>query len=69
MNCCSRLTLRVAQDSIPATRRRILQDVLRNPSTSAKEVADRLGKPYTSVQREMKALQVLGMLLIADGNP
>jgi DNA-binding transcriptional ArsR family regulator len=57
-----RLALRCARDSIPPARLEILVDVARHPSATPADVSKRIGKPWTTVKRELDALMMLGMV-------
>lgn len=58
-----RLALRCARDSMPPLRLSIIDDVAANPGTSTKDVRRRLGKPRTTVDRQLQALHMLGVLV------
>ena len=56
------LAMRCARDSIPPLRLEIMLDIARNPRSSNGDVYRRIGKPRTTVSREMDALNMLGIL-------
>jgi hypothetical protein len=56
------LAIRCARDSIPPLRRDILLDVAANPDTNPGDARKRLNKPWSTVKREMQALNMLGIL-------
>jgi len=57
-----RLTLRCARDSMPPLRLAILEDVQAHPRSRTIEIRQRLNKPYTTVDRQLQALHMLGVL-------
>jgi hypothetical protein len=57
-----RLALRCARDSMPPLRLAILEDVAANPHSRTKDIRYRLNKPYTTVDRQLQALHMLGVL-------
>ncbi len=57
-----RLALRCARDSMPPLRLMILDDVRDNPLSTATEVRKRIGKPRSTVDRQLQALHMLGVL-------
>lgn len=56
------IATRCARDSMPPLRLAILLDVLGNPDSTTHAVRKRLGKPRATVDRELQALQMLGLL-------
>jgi hypothetical protein len=56
------LALRCARDSMPPLRLAILEDVAANPHTRTRDIRQRLAKPYNTVDRQLKALHMLGVL-------
>lgn len=56
------LMLRVARDSMPPLRLAILEDVAAHPGTRTHDVRQRLDKPRTTVDRQLQALHLLGVL-------
>jgi hypothetical protein len=57
-----RLAIRCARDSMPPLRLAILDDVAANPHTRTSEVRTRLDKPRNTVDRQLQALHILGVL-------
>lgn len=60
------LATRCARDSIPPERLGPLFDVAANVGASTHEVRQRLGKPRASVDRELQALQMLGVVTVEE---
>lgn len=54
--------VRVAGDSMPPLRLAILADLLAHPHSTTTEVRKRLQKPHNTVDRELQALHLLGLL-------
>jgi len=61
-----RLALRCARDSLPPLRLAILDDIARHPHSPTKDVRQRLGKPRTTVDRQLQALNMLGVLDVEE---
>jgi hypothetical protein len=57
-----RLAIRCARDSIPPLRRIIIDDVAKHPGSTASDVRKRTGKPWTTIDRQLKALHMLEVL-------
>ncbi|WP_432560567.1 bifunctional DNA primase/polymerase [Granulicoccus sp. GXG6511] len=57
-----RLAIRCARDSVPPLRLAIIDDLASHPQSSTTEVRKRLGKPHNTIDRELQALQMLGIL-------
>jgi hypothetical protein len=57
-----RLAVRCARDSMPPLRLAILEDVAAQPGSRTKDIRYRLNKPYTTVDRQLQALHMLGVL-------
>jgi hypothetical protein len=57
-----RLALRCARDSMPPLRLAILEDVTAHPGSRTPEVRQRLNKPRNTVDRQLQALHMLGVL-------
>jgi hypothetical protein len=57
-----RLAIRCARDSMPPLRLAILDDVAANEGTRTREVRQRLDKPRNTVDRQLQALHMLGVL-------
>lgn len=60
------LALRVARDSVPPMRLACLLDIGRHPMSLVSEVRKRLNKPRTSIDRELQALHMLGLLTLDE---
>lgn len=61
-----RLAIRCARDSMPPLRLAILGDVAAHPYAATKEVRQRLGKPRATVDRQLQALLMLGVLTVQE---
>lgn len=61
-----RLAIRCARDSMPPLRLAILDDVALHPQSAVKDVRRRLGKPRATVDRELQALHMLGVLTVEE---
>jgi hypothetical protein len=57
-----RLAIRCARDSMPPIRLAILDDVATFPGTLTRDVRKRLEKPRATVDRQLQALHMLGVL-------
>ena len=57
-----RLAIRCARDSMPPLRMAILDDVAQFPGTLTRDVRKRVGKPRATVDRQLQALHMLGVL-------
>lgn len=57
-----RLAIRCARDSMPPLRLSIIDDVAAHPDSSTAEIRKRLGKPRATVDRQLQALHMLGVL-------
>jgi hypothetical protein len=57
-----RLALRCARDSMPPLRLAILDDLAEFPHSTTTQVRRRLGKPRNTVDRQLQALQMLGVV-------
>jgi hypothetical protein len=64
-----KLAIRCAGDSIPPLRQAILKDIGANPAaiSTAVEVAKRIDKPRTTVDRQLQALHALGLATVKPG--
>lgn len=58
------LAIRCARDSMPPLRLAILDDVAANPHTRTSDVRVRLAKPWHTVDRQLQALHMLGVLTL-----
>jgi hypothetical protein len=56
------LAIRCARDSMPPMRLAIIDDVAKHPGSSTQEVRRRLDKPRLTVDRQLQALHMLGVL-------
>jgi hypothetical protein len=63
-----RLALRVARDSLPPLRRMLLVDLAAHPASLVADVRKRLNKPRTTVDRELQALHMLGVVTLDEVN-
>jgi len=61
-----RLAIRCARDSMPPLRLTILDDVATHPGSKTAEVRKRLGKPRATVDRQLQALNMLGVLDVQE---
>ncbi len=61
-----RLAIRCARDSTPPLRLEIIEDVAANPGTDTAAVRKRLNKPRATVDRELQALHMLGVLVCEE---
>jgi DNA-binding transcriptional ArsR family regulator len=61
-----RLAIRCARDSMPPLRLLIFDDVSEHPESTATDVRKRLGKPRSTVDRQLQALQILGVLICRE---
>lgn len=61
-----RLAIRCARDSMPPLRLAILDDVAAHPYAATKDVRKRLGKPRATVDRQLQALHMLGVLTVEE---
>lgn len=57
-----RLALRCARDSMPPLRLAILEDIAAFPNSPTRDVRRRLGKPRSTVDRQLQSLHMLGVL-------
>ncbi|MBS1897167.1 MAG: bifunctional DNA primase/polymerase [Actinobacteria bacterium] len=60
------LAIRVARDSMPPLRLEILEDVAANEWTPLREVVKRVDKPRSTVDRQLQALHLLGLLTVDE---
>ncbi|WP_245551009.1 hypothetical protein [Nocardia paucivorans] len=61
-----RLAIRCARDSMPPLRLAIVDDLAKYPHSSTTEVRKRLGKPRTTVDRQLQALHILGVVVVDE---
>lgn len=57
-----RLAIRAARDSVPPLRLAIIDDVAKYPNSSTADVRRRIDKPRATVDRQLQALHMLGVL-------
>lgn len=57
-----RLAIRCARDSMPPLRLAIIDDLAAHPGSSVQEVRRRIDKPRATVDRQLQALHMLGVL-------
>ena len=57
-----RLAVRCARDSVPPLRMAILRDLAAHPHSSTTDARKRLGKPHNTVDRQIQALHMLGLV-------
>jgi len=57
-----RLAIRCGRDSMPPLRLAIIDDLAENPHSSTAEIRKRMGKPRATVDRQLQALHMLGVL-------
>jgi hypothetical protein len=62
-----RLALRCARDSMPPLRLAILDDVAAHPDSRTGDVRQRLDKPWSTVDRQLQSLHMLGVLTCTEG--
>ena len=60
------LALRAAGDSMPPLRLAIIRDVAAHPNARTSDVRKRLGKPRATVDRQLQALNMLGVLDVTE---
>ena len=61
-----RLAIRAARDSVPPLRLAIIDDLAEHGLSSTQEVRKRLNKPRATVDRQLQALHMLGILHCAE---
>jgi hypothetical protein len=61
-----RLAIRGARDSMPPLRLAIIDGLAKNPDSTVADVRRRLGKPRTTVDRQLQALHMLGVLEVDE---
>jgi hypothetical protein len=62
-----RLALRCARDSMPPLRLAILDDITSHPNSRTGEVRQRLDKPWSTIDRQLQSLHMLGVLTGTEG--
>ncbi|WP_246859842.1 helix-turn-helix domain-containing protein [Mycobacterium helveticum] len=61
-----RLAIRCARDSMPPLRLAIIDDLAANPQSSTSDVRKRVDKPRNTVDRQLQALHLLGVLTVDE---
>jgi hypothetical protein len=61
-----RLAIRCARDSMPPLRLAVIDDVATNPRSTPSDTRRRTGKPWTTIDRAMQALHMLGVLDVEE---
>lgn len=61
-----RLAIRCARDSMPPLRLAILDDVAAHPDSTTADVRKRINKPRATVDRQLQALHMLGVLEVDE---
>lgn len=61
-----RLAIRCARDSMPPLRLAIIDDLAENPGSTTSDVRRRLDKPRTTVDRQIQALHMLGIVAVEE---
>lgn len=56
------LAMRCARDSVPPLRLEIIEDIAAHPGSDTASVRKRIGKPRATIDRELQALHMLGIL-------
>lgn len=64
-----RLAIRCARDSMPPMRLAIIEDLAKFPASSSSDVRKRIGKPRTTVDRQLQALNMLGIADVEEVGP
>ena len=61
-----RLAIRCARDSMPPLRLAIIDDVAAHPKSTTTDVRKRLNKPRNTIDRQLQALHMLGVLTVEE---
>ena len=61
-----RLAIRCARDTVPPLRPAIILDVAKEANSSPADVGKRLNKPWTTIDRQLQALYMLGVLRMEE---
>ncbi|MFV1504009.1 bifunctional DNA primase/polymerase [Mycobacterium kansasii] len=61
-----RLAIRCARDSMPPLRLAIIEDLAERPHSSTGEIRKRLDKPHNTVDRQLQALHILGVVTVEE---
>jgi hypothetical protein len=62
----SRLAIRCARDSMPPLRLAIIEDLTAHPRSTPSDVRKHLQKPHNTVDRELQALHMLGLVTLHE---
>lgn len=63
-----RIAFRVARDTMPPLRRKVLIDVADYPGTNCAQAVKRLQRPRKTLDRVLQELHLLGLLTVTDGD-
>jgi hypothetical protein len=61
-----RLAIRCARDSMPPLRLAIIDDLAANPGSTTSDVRRRINKPWSTVDRQLESLHMLGALDVLE---
>jgi hypothetical protein len=61
-----RLAIRCARDSMPPLRLAIIDDLASNPGSTTSDVRRRVNKPWSTVDRQLESLHMLGVLDVME---
>ena len=61
-----RLAIRCARDSMPPLRLTLIDDLAAHPGSSAIDIRKRINKPRSTVDRQLQALHMLGVLDMSE---
>jgi hypothetical protein len=61
-----RLAIRCARDSTPPLRLKVIDDLATNPGSTTSDVRRRVNKPWHTVDRQLQALHMLGVLDVLE---
>jgi hypothetical protein len=61
-----KLAIRCARDSMPPVRLQIIDDLASNADSTTSDVRRRINKPWTTVDRQLQALHMLGVLDVVE---
>jgi hypothetical protein len=61
-----RLAIRCARDSMPPLRLKVIDDLARDPGSTTGDVRRRVNKPWHTVDRQLQALHMLGVLDVVE---
>jgi hypothetical protein len=61
-----RLAIRIARDSMPPLRLAILDQIAAQPGQSTAEIRKAISKPWTTVDRQLQSLHMLGVIDMAE---